>query len=77
MSEKVIILPPYKKWSPKFKKTFFEKFNDISEEDIEYTKEIRVLVNDNKYYIEIEWKTDVVEFLKKELPSSVKKELLQ
>ena len=80
MSDKVIVLPPFNKWSPKFKQTFFERIgshNSIKgEEDMQFAKEIRLVVRDNKYLIEVDWQTDIVEVLKKELPAGVKSKLV-
>lgn len=80
MTDKVIVLPPFNKWSPKFKQTFLEKLeaqNTMkSEEDMQYANEIRLVVRDNKYLIEVDWQSDVVEFLKKELPTSIKAKIV-
>ena len=79
MTEKTIVLAPFSKWSPKFRETFFEKIGPQhsikSEEDMAFAKEIRLVANDNKFVIEIDWKTDAVEMQKKDLPAGVKKQL--
>ena len=81
MTDKTIVLAPFTKWSPKFRETFFEKIGPQhsikSEEDMAFAKEIRLVVKDNKYVIEIDWKTDAIEMQKKDLPIGVKKQLAE
>ena len=49
---------------------------DLSEDDMVHAKEIRLHVVENKYLVEIDWKSDVVEIQKKDLPLSIKKQLV-
>lgn len=77
--EKRIKLPPYSKWSPKFKKTFFERlgaFNSIKDErDMEFVKEIVLVVRDGMYLLEITRYQDIVEVLKKDLPIRIRQQV--
>lgn len=74
-----VTLPPFEKWSPSFKKTFFERlgaWNSIkSEDDMRFAKEINLVVKNDMYSIEIQWHTDIIEVLKKDLPRSIKSKL--
>ena len=82
-NKQVIILPPFCKWSPKFKKTLFERignWNSIKEEDdMRFAKEIRLIINNktNMITIEIDWNTDIIEVLKNDLPLSIKNKIIK
>ena len=77
--EQRIILPPYQKWSPKFKATFFERlgeWNSIkSENDMENVKQIVLVIRNNMYLLEVTRNPDIVEVLKKDLPLSIRKQI--
>jgi len=79
MKEQRIVLPPYAKWSAKFKKTFFERlggWNSVrNEADMEFAEEIVLVVRDGMYLIEIKWVKDIVEVQKKDLPLGIRKKL--
>jgi len=79
MKEQRIVLPPYTKWSAKFKKTFFERlggWNSIQNaDDMAFAEEIVLVVRDNMYLVEIKWVKDTVEVLKKDLPLSIRNKI--
>jgi hypothetical protein len=79
MKKQIIVLQPYEKWSPKFKQIFMQRvgrWNSIrNDEDMEYAKEIRLVVHEDMYTIEIDWYIDIIEVLKKDLPVSIKKQI--
>lgn len=77
MADKIVVLPVFNKLAPKLKELILEKIDrDLSEEDMMHAKEIRLHVVENKYLVEIDWKSDVVEIQKKDLPLSIKKQLV-
>jgi hypothetical protein len=79
MKKQIIVLPEYSKWSPKFKTSFMQrvgKWNHIySDDDMQFAKEIRLVIHKDVYTIEIDWYTDIVEVLKNDLPISIKKQI--
>jgi len=79
--KKVIILPPYNKWSKEFKKIFFSRlgnFNSIkNEDDMFFAKEIRLIYNNKMFTIEIDWYKDIIELLKTDIPLHLLRKLRQ
>jgi len=75
--KQIIILPEFSKWTPKFKKIFFERIGNWNHiktyDDMRFAKEIRLIIDNDIYTIEIDWYKDIIELLKKDIPLSIRK----